>query len=455
MASIPEAFDSDEMSEISSIHSTDTEPLPKTPKTRNDPKRFVFRGEEFVEVKNVAKPVRKGKGRKGKGKTEEDQKTSMIWKLGKEVERLSDGKAHWLCGICKAKGITTVFSSEATSGPRRHLEKHGITQHNGRLFHKKGQKSPTGDSSRGQSPAVGSFLSVPSFDEFRLLFLQWLICCHVALSMVENPFFRKLIEFINRLFIDFLPSSKNTIRKWVLEEHERQKALKRKKLLQARSRITISFDAWTSPFSKKHVLSIIAHFVDENWKRQHLQLSMGRLYGGHSGKNLAHHILPVLRDWGIASRLGYFVTDNEASNGTAVDHILQVLEPETYQHLKTNKRKKAELRKRWIRCLAHTINLICQSFLLGKDPEKFLIDIDGAELTGDLDKLQMLWRKRGFIGKLSNIIRYIRRSPSQREQFERIRINDEADDVYWIAVEEVEDDEQLEVRHSPKLHQWY
>ena len=34
----------------------------------------------------------------------------------------------------------------------------------------------------------------------------------------------------------------------------------------------LQVDTWTSPFSKKHVLSIIAHFVDENWKRKHLQL---------------------------------------------------------------------------------------------------------------------------------------------------------------------------------------
>ena len=56
-----------------------------------------------------------------------------------------------------------------------------------------------------------------------------------------------------------------------------------------------------------------------------------------------------------------------------------------------------------------------------------------------------LWRKRGFIGKISNIVRYIRRSPKQRAEFERIRVNDSTKDVYWIAVEEVEDDEQLEV----------
>jgi hypothetical protein len=291
-------------------------------------------------------------------------------------------------------------------------------------------------------------------NEFRALFLQWIICCHIALFMVENPLFRRLIEFINQLFIQLLPSSANTLRQWVIEEHKRQKAAKKVILGKARSRITISFDTWTSPFGKKHILSVIAHFIDENWERRHLQLSMSRLYGGHAGENIAHHIVPILRDWDIASRLGYIVTDNEPANGTAIDHILEALEPEIYRSIKTKKAKRSELRKRWIRCFAHSLNLISQAFLFGQDPEGFLIKTDGAELTGHLEEVDRLWRTRGFIGKLSNIIRYIRRSPTQRAEFERIQVNDDTGDVYWVAVEEVEEHEQLEVSKSlPKATQ--
>ena len=189
----------------------------------------------------------------------------------------------------------------------------------------------------------------------------------------------------------------------------------------------------------------MAHFVDENWKRRHLNLSMCRLYGSHSGENVGHHIVLVLQDWGIASRVGYIVTDNEAANGTAIDHIFETLEPEVYRQVKTKKARKVELRKRWVRCLAHTLNLISQAFLLGQNPEQFFMNTDMTELTGDLDALTDLWRTRGFVGKLSNIVRYIRRSPKQRAEFERIRVEDDTGDVYWVAVEEVEDDEQLEV----------
>ncbi len=472
-----ETFDSDEFSEVCTINSSEPDiPQPsskaqgtpetqktpksrKTPKTRKTPKsrktpntsnqeqdnlkRFWYEEKEYIEVKNLAKSAR-------------TKKKSPIWKLGREVKRVEDGKTYWRCSICNKKGETVMITSKATSGAMRHLESHGYGKHKGHLVYLwKNQKcsdDASAQSHKDQNTSFDSFLLTSTVNEFRALFLQWIICCHIALFMVENPFFRKLIEFINQLVIKILPSSANTLRQWIIEEHQRQKKVKKKVLCKARSRITISFDTWTSPFSKKHVLSVIAHFIDENWERQHLQLGMIRLYGGHAGENLAHHIVPILRDWGIASRLAYFITDNEPANGVAVDHILEELEPEIYRSIKTKKIKRSEFRKRWIRCFAHSLNLISQAFLFGQDPEGFLIKTDGAELTGHLEEVERLWRTRGFVGKLSNIIRYIRRSPTQRAEFERIQVNDDTGDVYWIAVEEIEDNEQLEVSKSqPKV----
>jgi hypothetical protein len=145
--------------------------------------------------------------------------------------------------------------------------------------------------------SVPGFLSIPTVDEFRSLFLQWIICCHIALLMVENPLFRRLIEFINHLFLQFLPSSANTLRQWVIDEYKHQKTAKKEILRKARSQITLSFDTWTSPFSRKHVLSIIAHFVDENWKR-HLNLNCVAYMAATVVKTSA---IVFLRDWGITS----------------------------------------------------------------------------------------------------------------------------------------------------------
>src|SRR6266480_7794632 len=104
------------------------------------------------------------------------------------------------------------------------------------------------------------------------------------------------------------------------------------------------------------------------------QLSMARLYGDHSGANVAAHIRPILSDWGIDDRIGYFITDNEASNGTAIDGVLSAIDP-TY--------KKVDRSKRRIRCLPHTLNLVAQAFIHGQDPLVFERSVQEAELQND------------------------------------------------------------------------
>ena len=403
--------------------------------------KVILDGKEYIETKHLARPVRKGGA----------AKSSSIWRLGTELKRVDDGVKFWQCLICKKINKSTLFTSTATTSSFRHLKnEHGIVEENKRLIRLDQKQTGLGSETSGlqesqeQSPIYNdlsirmgiTLLTTTLIDEFRLLFLQWIICCHLALSMVENPFFRLLIRFINRTILDHLPESSTTVRKWIISEYQRQKAIRKEVIGKARSCISISFDTWTSPFSKKHVVSVIAHFVDEHWERRHLQLSMGRLYGDHSGANLAAHITPILSDWGIEDQIGYFITDNEASNGTAIDGVLSAVDP-TY--------KTVDRSKRWIRCLPHTLNLVARAFIYGQDPLVFETSVQEAELKNDSVELRKIWRTHGFIGKLWNIINFMRRSPKRRLEFEKIKV-DESGDVEWLAVQDVEDEQQLEVK---------
>ena len=74
-----------------------------------------------------------------------------------------------------------------------------------------------------------------------------------------------------------------------------------------------------------------------------------------------------------------------------------------------------------------------------------MANVEGAELHNNMDELRMIWKDRAFIGKLTNIVGYIRRSPKQRAEFERIKVG-ESGDIEWLAVEDIEDEPQLEVK---------
>ncbi|KAF1956578.1 hypothetical protein CC80DRAFT_413167 [Byssothecium circinans] len=74
-------------------------------------------------------------------------------------------------------------------------------------------------------------------------------------------------------------------------------------------------------------------------------------------------------------------------------------------------------KKRRLRCAVHIINLCAHAFLMGKDAEKIAREMDTALREGDIKRVGELWRKRGALGKLHNIVKYIRGSPQRCEFF--------------------------------------
>jgi hypothetical protein len=207
-----------------------------------------------VEAKKIARQPRKGK-------------KSSVWKLGVELKRVSDDAKFWQCLICKHMKKPTVLAAAATTSSFRHLKaEHGIIERNKRfVLLEQEARTDSPITSSFNSLATGHLFSKSLIDEVRFLFLQWIICCHIALTMVENRFFLSFIRLINLPVLSYLPKSSTTLRKWVINEYQRQKNIK-EVVGKSRSRITISFDTWTAPFAKKHVISLIAHFVDEDWK---------------------------------------------------------------------------------------------------------------------------------------------------------------------------------------------
>jgi hypothetical protein len=66
---------------------------------------------------------------------------------------------------------------------------------------------------------------------------------------------------------------------------------------------------------------------------------------------------------------------------------------------------------RRLRCLGHVINLAAKAFLFGTEYDAFEKDIKSTKEKSELLQELKLWRKRGPVGRLHNIITYICRSP--------------------------------------------
>ena len=111
-----------------------------------------------------------------------------------------------------------------------------------------------------------------------------------------------------------------------------------------------------------------------------------------------------------------FVCDNVESNDVAVRFVLAELCPSVTAS------------KRRSRCLGHIINLAAKAFLFGNDVEAFeaVADTDNFALESvAAQKAQDEWRKKGPVGKVHNIVIYIRSSTLRREAYRGMRVGDD------------------------------
>jgi hypothetical protein len=123
-------------------------------------------------------------------------------------------------------------------------------------------------------------------------------------------------------------------------------------------------------------------------------------------------IIQVIKDYNLGSRIGYFVTDNAYNNDTAIEIVVGHFFP----HMTEKKR-----RSRRLRCLGHVINLSAKAFLYGKEYDAFEKDIENVKEHSELLKELNIWRKRGPVGKLHNVVTFICRSPQRRDKFADIK----------------------------------
>ena len=87
-----------------------------------------------------------------------------------------------------------------------------------------------------------------------------------------------------------------------------------------------------------------------------------------------------------------------------------------------------DIKHRRIRCYGHILNLAARGFLYGDNFESFEREAWDNERADDQpDQDNAYWRQRGAIGKLHNIVKFIRASPQRSERFKAIAKEVEAE----------------------------
>jgi hypothetical protein len=95
-----------------------------------------------------------------------------------------------------------------------------------------------------------------------------------------------------------------------------------------------------------------------------------------------------------------------------------------------------DIRNHRTRCFGHMLNLAARAFLWGEDPDSFEREAF-TEAAFQVEERELrLWRKRGAVGKLHNIVRFVRASPQRRELMKSLACDQNDEDGYQLFEEE-------------------
>lgn len=364
--------------------------------------------------------------------------TSWVWKHGEPVTRVSDGKAFWLCRLCYEKSRwqgLVLKSAKSTNRPADHLcdpRYHNFNRDGSIKETKKRKREDEQDSVLQQVQRQAEDDST-IFDRlgWQKCYLEWAIGDDISLRKATSKRLKRLLEFHNSKVSLIVPQNHSTTARWILKLFAGSKPAIIRSLARARSKISISFDAWKSD-NELDLLGIFAHYLDENLQLKTVMLGLRNTYGNHDGEAMKDELLHVIQECQITDKLGFFIADNATNNDAAI-RLLST-------HLDINPKRQR------LRCAAHIINLVCKAILYGVDVDciddalrdeeadeddskdegeaelqdsKGVTEFERIQQTADeLDKLKA-WRKRGPLGKLHNLIVHARCSPKRREFFKR------------------------------------
>ncbi len=192
------------------------------------------------------------------------------------------------------------------------------------------------------------------------------------------------------------------------------------------TKINLSFDMWTSP-NRYAFLALHAHYLDASYTVQSRLLALRRVWGAHTGDNQASTICDILGEYGIKERIGASVCDNVSSNDKCLESLYRRISPGV---------RDRDIKANRTRCFGHIINLAARAFLWGQDPESFEREAF-TEAAFQIEERELrFWRKRGAVGKLHNVVRFVRASPQRRELMKTVAGNGYGDECHELFEEE-------------------
>ena len=233
------------------------------------PSEIRYRNREFIRIDH---PVNRKK----------NTRQSRAWDHGDNYIAVDDPDQHaWRCRICAGGDSLIILHSKSISPAVRHLKKkHGI------LLEDEASDLASNTTDGRELPIASGLIQRVDVEAFRYHLLRWVVNREVAFIEVEDDDFRQMLLCLSQTIDPYLVKSRDTLRNWVDEEYILAKRQVKLRLAEAKSKIHISFDLWTSP-NALAICAVVAHFVNTDHRVTNALIGFKRMKGGHTGENIA------------------------------------------------------------------------------------------------------------------------------------------------------------------------
>ncbi|KJZ68294.1 hypothetical protein HIM_12315 [Hirsutella minnesotensis 3608] len=231
-------------------------------------------------------------------------------------------------------------------------------------------------------------------EHFQKLLLEWILDANISFRQPEHYRLRQIFEYLNpSVATTNAHISHDTVRRRMLDLYAQQKARVVEHLRNTPGQIHIAIDGWRS--RNRHALhGVVCFYVDQHGNQFKLVLGLPELKVAHSGDHVAEQILEIIDSFDIRDKVGYLTLDNAGNMDTAAESIATALGFGS--------------KRRRVRCFGHVLNLVVKALLFGHRADAFEAEIEGDSVL-DAAKHE-IWRKKGPIGKLHNLVHWIHRS---------------------------------------------
>jgi hypothetical protein len=231
--------------------------------------------------------------------------TSWVWEQGIALgapDKNKDIQRHWLCKTCYFGGVShlrafyLIKAESSTTKVINHLQGHDFDRKGAKLPAKKRKISPLQAAWSLQERVHNTVFDSAGW---KSKYIRWTVCSGTSFREASATYHNELLAHQNPRVKVMLPTSHTTTATWTLKAYDDAKLVVSTRLLKATSGLTISFDGWTANSKVLDLLGIMVHYIDDDYKRRAVVLSLCDKLGSHTSANMADHLLSVIQDFSI------------------------------------------------------------------------------------------------------------------------------------------------------------